>query len=127
VNPSELRSVGSLSDRLAPKHAEQIRATLHGTLGYLYRLMHRMLHVGFTLDQPLYRLVTEAYDSLHSLCVRLHYMSCDGGTGPRSEQTAVRSGHDRADALGIKSIGLGVEFGDDENANRSLGCSSGEI
>jgi hypothetical protein len=40
-----------------------------------------MLRVGFTPNQPLYQLVTRAYDELHALCVRLHYLSCDGGTG----------------------------------------------
>jgi hypothetical protein len=68
-------------DRLERRHAEAINAVLRPCTGYLLQLQRRMLQVGFTPDQPLNQLVTQAYDAMHSLCVHLHYISCGNGTG----------------------------------------------
>jgi hypothetical protein len=56
-------------------------------LGDLYRLRRRMEQ---TLDpnDPLFLLVCQAYDVLHSLSVHLHYRSCEGGVGPPPEPPA---------------------------------------
>src|SRR5262245_10904969 len=72
---------GSPMDRLEPRHAEILNTVLRPCTGYLFRLRQRMLQVGFTRDQPLYRLVSDAYDAMHALCAHLHYVSCGSGTG----------------------------------------------
>jgi len=68
-------------DRLERRHAEMINAVLRPCTGYLFRLQQRMLQVGFAADQPLYQLVSDAYNSMHALCVHLQYVSCGSGTG----------------------------------------------
>jgi hypothetical protein len=40
-----------------------------------------MIHVGFTLDDPLYVLFGNAYDAMLHLSGELHYRSCEGGVG----------------------------------------------
>jgi hypothetical protein len=73
-------------DRLERRHAEIINNVLRPCTGYLYRLRERMLKVGFTIDQPLYQLVSDAYDAMHALCVRLHYISCGSETAQNPRQ-----------------------------------------
>ncbi len=47
-------------------------------LRYLYKLKDRMQRVGFLPQDPLYQSVERAYNSVHSLSVKLHYLGCDG-------------------------------------------------
>lgn len=64
-----------------PEHAARIRHALRPKLQYLGRLKARMEDLGFVPSDPLFILVKNAHDSLHALCVELHYMSCKGGVG----------------------------------------------
>jgi hypothetical protein len=48
-------------------------------LGYLHRLQSRMDATGFVPSDRLYRLVSEAFNAVHSLSVRLHCMATDAG------------------------------------------------
>src|SRR5262245_50334413 len=86
-------------DRLERRHAEMINAVLKPCTGYLFRLQQRMLQVGFTPDQPIHKLVTNAYDALHELCVQFHYISCGNGTGPN--QATSRQGKRGATACSL--------------------------
>ena len=36
---------------------------------------------GFPENDKLYRLTVTSYDTLHQLCVEIHYLSCQGGVG----------------------------------------------
>jgi hypothetical protein len=55
------------------------------TLGYLSRLRARMQKVGFIPSDPLYQLVDRAYDAVHELRIKLHYLTCEGtGNLPRT-------------------------------------------
>jgi hypothetical protein len=65
--------------KLTRNEAERLNAALRPTLGYLHRLCDRMNRVGFAPDDEVLRLAQEARDSLMSLTVRLHYLSCDPG------------------------------------------------
>ena len=61
--------------------ARKINDALYPGINYLARLQERMIRVGFTLDDPLYVLVTKAYDAMLHLSGELHYRSCEGGAG----------------------------------------------
>jgi hypothetical protein len=56
---------------------------LRPMLGYLNKMLDRMHTVGFLPDDKLLRLVVEARDAMHGLCVELHYASCGHGVGKR--------------------------------------------
>lgn len=66
---------------LTPVQARRVLDALYPHLGYLLRLQRRMEHVGFLPGNPLLQRVAAAYDSLHALCVELHYQSCSSGVG----------------------------------------------
>jgi hypothetical protein len=58
--------------------------TLQPHVGHLCRLRERMQQVGFTPSDPLFKRVSQAYDSVHALFIALHYLSREGGGGPAS-------------------------------------------
>ena len=74
------------ADMLRPWQAERMLEVLRPTLGYLSRLQRRMEKVGFLPTDPLYVQVRLAYDSMHSLCMDLHYRSCKSGVGKPTEK-----------------------------------------
>lgn len=70
------------SSNLKTWQAERIHKRLMPTLGYLHTLHRRMDQLGFPSEHDrLYRLVQNAHDALHALCVETHYMSCGHGVG----------------------------------------------
>jgi hypothetical protein len=69
------------SNTIRPEHAAQLNLSIRRSLNYLFRLRERMLKTGFTPTDPLYLLVSNAYDATHHLSVELHYLSCKGGVG----------------------------------------------
>jgi hypothetical protein len=40
-----------------------------------------MERAGFLLDDPLFQLVSKAYDAVQALSVHVHYLSCKSGVG----------------------------------------------
>jgi hypothetical protein len=69
------------SDDLTPAQAQKLKEQLRPMLGYLARLKARMHKRRFPNDDKLQRLVIQAYDSMHSLNVEVHYLSCASGVG----------------------------------------------
>jgi hypothetical protein len=69
------------STSIKPEHAAQINKSLFRSVNYLYRLRQRMRKVGFAHDDPLLQLVEQAYDAMHKLFVKTHYLSCPSGAG----------------------------------------------
>jgi hypothetical protein len=55
---------------------EQVRRQLC----YLRRLQERMVKAGMQND-PLFAVVSKAYDAIHELSVKLHYRTCKSGVG----------------------------------------------
>ena len=69
-------------DRLTPEQAAKVRQAIGPTVGYLWRLVERLVQVGLdTRDPKLTGLATEARNALHALSVELHYQSCGHGVG----------------------------------------------
>ena len=68
---------------LTPEQARALAQRLGRQLGYLTRLTNRMQQRGWRADDPAYRAAWAARDSLHELCVRLHYQSRGDGCGRR--------------------------------------------
>src|SRR5262245_559559 len=54
---------------------------LRPSLNYIGRRRRRLEQVGFVPSDPLYKLVSWAYDALHALSVELHYLSMKQGVG----------------------------------------------
>ncbi len=71
--------------KLTKTQAAAVGNDLQATMGYLYRLRQRLLQVGFLVDDKLYRLVDQAFGTMHSLSVELHYLSCGSVVGRTSE------------------------------------------
>jgi hypothetical protein len=69
------------SDDLTTEQARRVGAVVGRELRYLGRLRDRMQRRGFPPDDPLVRDVTAAYNAIHGLRVRLHYLSCSSGVG----------------------------------------------
>ena len=67
-----------LSD-LTPQQAQALAARLAPSLGYLVRLTNRMQQTGWRADDPAYVAAWKTRDTLHELCVRLHYRGRDDG------------------------------------------------
>jgi hypothetical protein len=65
---------------LTKEQAEAIKVRIAPMLAYLHRLKVR----DFLPNDLLYVLVIEARESLHSLRVETHYLSCGQGVGQRS-------------------------------------------
>jgi hypothetical protein len=47
-------------------------------VSFLYRLERRMEKKQFPVDDPLRVAVQQAYDKIHTLWIKVHYMSCEG-------------------------------------------------
>jgi hypothetical protein len=71
--------------KLQPWQARKVHRALQPSVGYLYRLKARMQKVGFLDNDLLYQLVSQAYDTVHTLYIQLHYLSCESGVGRPSE------------------------------------------
>jgi hypothetical protein len=69
------------STNLRTWQAKALYASIRPALGFLFRLRARMEKRGFPPNDKLLRLTANAFDSLHSLCIELHYMSCKSGVG----------------------------------------------
>jgi hypothetical protein len=72
------------SEDLTPAQARKLHDALAPTLGFLNKLERRLIELQFDPNDPLYGLVTEAYNSLHKLSVETHYLSCVSGVARRS-------------------------------------------
>jgi hypothetical protein len=56
---------------------ETMRRDLGPALRYLGRMIRRMERTGFPEDDPLYVAALKAYNELHAVQIRLHYLGCD--------------------------------------------------
>jgi hypothetical protein len=50
-------------------------------LRYLGKLRDRMNRLGFMPDDELWQAATRAFNAVHELRMRIHYLSCPGGVG----------------------------------------------
>ena len=80
---SNRRLSGMKASDLTTEQAGAIKDRIAPMLAYLHRLKARMDERDFLANDPLYVLVTDARESLHSLWVESHYLSCSG-VGRRS-------------------------------------------
>jgi hypothetical protein len=71
------------SSDVTKDQARQMHRSLFKLANYLWKTTNRMERRGFPLDDDLYRRTKAAYDAVCSLCMELHYMSCDGVGKPR--------------------------------------------
>jgi hypothetical protein len=62
---------------LSRDQLDRLNETIRPMFGYLHRLQGRMDTAGFVPSDKLYRLVSEAFNAMHSLSIELHYRSCD--------------------------------------------------
>jgi hypothetical protein len=69
---------------LTTEQAEAIKDRIAPMLAYLHRLKARMDERDYLPNDPLYVLVAGARESLRSLWVETHYLSCGHGVGRRS-------------------------------------------
>jgi hypothetical protein len=69
------------SNNIRKDQAATLCRGIHPGLRYLARLRSRMEQAGFLPDDPLFRLVSKAYDAVHALSVHMHYRSCKSGVG----------------------------------------------
>jgi hypothetical protein len=74
-----------MAGKIRRSQAKELHRRLQPSLGYLYRLRERIQKVGFVPNDKLYALVSNAYESMHALCVEVHYMSCEG-TGKTADE-----------------------------------------
>ena len=69
-------------DRLTPEQVRKVHDAIGPAVGYLWRLVGRLVQVGLdTRDPRLMRLAREARDALHAPSGELHYPSCARGVG----------------------------------------------
>lgn len=74
------------SDELTRTQVKAIRDALFPGLNYLLRLRRRMVKSGFPPDDPLLKLVNDAYEATWRLNVELNGMAAIGaGRAPREE------------------------------------------
>ena len=71
------------STDLTDDQARDLAERLRKMLGYLGRLRKRMEQERFPNDDELYQSAREAYNAMHDLTVKAHYLSCKGQTGGR--------------------------------------------
>ena len=62
--------------------ARKIAGALYPPTNYLVRLRNRMHGRGFPQDDPLYRLVCEAYEAMNRLRLHVNNLSCSGTWQP---------------------------------------------
>src|SRR4051812_28642333 len=74
---------------ITQEQVAEIREHLQPTLGYLTRLRDRMVKRRFPPDDLLMVDVQKACDAMQSISVRLHYLSCQGGTWNGTKSTIV--------------------------------------
>jgi hypothetical protein len=73
-------------DDLTTEQARKMHQSLFRLANYLHRLVARMEKRGFPPSDRLYQHTKKAYDAVCSLCVELHYRSCESGVGrPRKD------------------------------------------
>jgi hypothetical protein len=78
-------------DSVTKDQAKKINASVQPNLNYLFRLRERMVKKGFPPNDPLMKLVENAYDSVQRLFIELHYyLSCDG-VGRPSESGSTKA------------------------------------
>jgi hypothetical protein len=65
-------------DSVTKDQTKKINASVQPSLNYLFRLRERMVKKGFPPNDPLMKLVKNAYDCVQRLFIELHYLSCDG-------------------------------------------------
>ena len=69
------------SDDLTTEQARRVGVVVGRQLNYLGRLRDRMQRRGFPPNDELVVAVTKAYNAIHGLNVRLHYLCCSSGVG----------------------------------------------
>ena len=69
------------STDLTAKQAQALAERLRPMLGYLSRLTKRMEQERFLDDDELLLSAREAYNAVHDLTVKAHYLGCKGQTG----------------------------------------------
>ena len=81
------------STDLSKQQAQKVHAALAPTLGYLSRLVQRLDARRFSADDRLYVAALKAKSAMSELVMTLHYLTCDGVTGPaRATTTAATQG-----------------------------------
>ena len=65
------------SKDLTVAQARKIDDQIRSRLGYLHRLKRRMEDEGFPIDDEIYVATTKAYNAMHELSVKMHYVACD--------------------------------------------------
>ena len=69
------------STDLTEAQARALAERLLQLLAYLGRLTKRMEQERFPADDQLYQSAREAYNAMHDLTVKAHYLRCKGQTG----------------------------------------------
>jgi len=89
------------SSDLTKAQAAKMHAATAPTLGYLSRLVHRLVHRldarSFPADDRLYVAALKAKAAMGELVMTLHYVTCDGVTGPTRATTTPATGEDAAE------------------------------
>jgi hypothetical protein len=88
-------------DDLDRDQAGKLQTVLFPGLNFLVRLMKRMQSTGFPPSDPLFKLVSSAYEWAYRLSMDLHYRSC----GRSYQAAASPTGHkaDLTDGVIVKS------------------------
>jgi hypothetical protein len=68
---------------LTKEQTESLKAKIDPMHGYLNRLKTRMNRKDFPRDDELFSSVLKASAAMHDLSIKLHYLSCSHGVGPR--------------------------------------------
>ena len=69
------------SDDLTTDQAERMCGEVIAQLRSLGKVLNRMRERNFPFDDPLRKLMQDAYDKMQHLRMDLHYRSCAAGTG----------------------------------------------
>ena len=69
------------SNDLTADQAQTLAVRLRPMLGYLSRLTKRMEQERFPDDDELLLSAREAYNAMHDLTIKAHYLICKGQTG----------------------------------------------
>ena len=67
------------SKSLTDEQIAALKETVRRQLRFLGRVRDRMNHLSFPPSDPLYVLVTQAWNAMQALHVELHYMGCKSG------------------------------------------------
>jgi|GEM_PF-2350954 len=68
---------GMDSGELTDEQIKVLKEQLRPAFLYLKRLVERMGQRGFKPDDEIFKAAKDAYDRVHGLNVRLHYLGCD--------------------------------------------------